>query len=55
MFQGKFAKVRVNLVYVSNVPRHIFIRFQCASTRLKCRRCIKRGLGTFERGSEFLT
>jgi len=29
----KFAKVRVNLDYVSNVSRDIFIRLQCALTR----------------------
>jgi len=53
IFSWKFAKVRVNLFYVSNVSRHIFIHFQCALTRFKCGRCIKRGLGTFERDPSF--
>jgi len=45
--------VRVNLVYVSSVSRHIFIRFQCVLTHFKCRRCIKRGHGTFEKEPSF--
>ncbi len=61
MFSWKFAKVRIDLVYVSNAlnalnvlnAMNVFIRFKRALRRLKCLRRLKGARGIWDKDPSF--